>query len=66
MAVPAGRLTGSQAAHSVEQKHQELSGCHGYTPGVALLRVSLPVFTAYNVCTRVRVFILEAGIFQTH
>lgn len=33
----AERQAGRQAAHSVKQKHQELSGCHGYTPGVSLL-----------------------------
>lgn len=35
-----------QAAHSVEQKHQELDGCHGYTPGASLL-LSLYVYCSH-------------------
>lgn len=50
--------TDRQAAHSVEQKHQELSGCHGYTPGVSLL-LALCMFFCMHVCMHVRGFTLE-------
>lgn len=52
------RQAGRQAAHSVKQKHQELSGCHGYTPGVSLL-LSVYVY-CMHVYKHVLSFVLKA------
>lgn len=55
------RQAGRQAAHSVEQKHQELSGCHGYTPGVSLLLSLCMLSACVHVCVWVYFGRLKAG-----